>query len=78
MGLLECVLVMQMWKAPMALLTQHESSHPPPTPPGGWVAAVNAAAAPLEAVMTGEDILGPSDEPMAAATGPHFLLIAGT
>ena len=64
--------LLQMWKAPAALLADHESMHPPPVPPGGWVAAVRAAVAPLEAVMTAADILDPSDQPATAreAGGP--------
>lgn len=67
-----------MWKAPVALLAQHQSSHPPPVPPGGWVAAVRAAVAPLEAEMTEADIL--ADEPSSAqAPGstlfPQYILL---
>ena len=46
------------------MLAQHQSSHPPPVPPGGWVAAVRAAVAPLEAEMTEADIL--AEEPASA------------
>ena len=61
-----------MWKAPLALLSQHESMHPPPVPPGGWVAAVTAAAAPLELLMTTKDILEARDGPEASlATGVY-------
>ncbi len=60
---------MQMWKAPAALLAAHESTHPPPVPPGGWVAAVKRAVAPLEATMTAGDILQASDQP-SSSQGP--------
>ena len=49
-----------MWKAPLALLAEHETTHPPPTPPGGWVAAVVRAVPPLEADMTAKGITAPT------------------
>ncbi|CAL5218407.1 g83 [Coccomyxa viridis] len=56
----------KMWKAPAALLAAHESTHSPPVPPGGWVAAVRRAVAPLEAEMTAADIPHPSDQPSSS------------